>query len=112
MDAVLLNATPEKQRDVTLVVLKSGRLTGQDAGVKILDRLVTEKIDEESKESSNDEPDFLELNDATKRASKEIQLDKEPPEALESNKDEYQFVNPIAKVKPSKATNPASPYDL
>ena len=91
-------------------------MTNEDTGIKLLDRLVTEKIDEESEESLGDEPDFLELNDATKRASKEVQLDKEPPETLESDKDEYQFVNqvvnPIAKVKPSKATNPVGPYDL
>ena len=122
MDAVLLNNTPEKKEDIALVVLKSGRLTGEDTGIKLLDRPVTEKIDEESEESekseesSSDEPDFLELNDATKRASKDVQLDKEPPEVLESDEDEYQFinqsVNPIAKAKPSKATNPAGPYDL
>ena len=116
MDAVLLNNTPEKKEDIALVVLKSGRLTGEDTSIKLLDRPVTEKIDEESKESSGNEPDFLELNDATERASKEVQLDKEPPEALESDEDEYQFVNqpvnPIAKVKPSKATNPTGPYDL
>ena len=97
-------------------MLKSGRLTGEDTGIKLLDRLVTEKTDKESKESSGDEPNFLELNDATKRASKEVQLDEEPPEVLESDKDEYEFVNqavnPIAKVKPSKATNPTCPYDL
>ena len=75
MDAVLLNNTPEKKEDIALVVLKSGRLTGEDTGIKLLDIPVTEKIDEESEESSGDEPDFLELNDATKRASKEVQLD-------------------------------------
>ena len=89
MDTILLNNTPEKQKGIALVVLKSGRLTGEDSGVKILDRPVTKKIDEESEESSRDEPDFLEFNDATIRASKEVQLDKEPPEALESDKDEY-----------------------
>ena len=47
-------------------MLKSGRLTGEDTGIKLLDRPVTEKIDEESEESSGDELDFLELNDATK----------------------------------------------
>ena len=116
MDAVLLNNTPEKKEDIALVVLKSGRLTGEDTGIKLLDRPVTEKIDEESEESSGDELDFLELNDATKQASKEVQLDKEPPEVLGSDEDEYQFVNqpinPIAKAKSSKATNPAGPYDL
>ena len=91
-------------------------MTGKDTGIKLFDRPVTEKIDKESEESSGDEPDFLEHNDATKRANKKVQLDKEPPEVLESDEDEYQFlnqvVNPIAKVKPSKATNPAGLYDL
>ena len=64
-------------------------MTGKDTGIKLLDRPVTEKIDEEFEESSGDEPDFLELNDATKRASKEVQLDKEPSEVLESDEDEY-----------------------
>ena len=116
MDAVLLNNTLEKKEDIAQVVLKSSRLTGEDTGIKLLDRPVTEKTDEETEESSGDKLDFLELNDAMKTASKEAQLDKEPPEVLESDKDEYQFVNqpvnPIAKVKPSKATNPAGPYDL
>ena len=116
MDAVLLNNTSKKQKDIALVVLKSGRLTSEDIGIKLLDRSVTEKTDEESEESSGDEPDFLEFNDTTKTASKEVQLDKEPPEVLESDEDEYQFVNqvvnPVAKDKASKATNPADLYDL
>ena len=64
-------------------------MTGKDTGIKLLDRLVIEKIDEESEESSVDEPDFLELNDTTKIVSKEVQLDKEPLEVLESDEDEY-----------------------
>ena len=72
MDAILLNATLEKKEDIALVVLKSGRLIGEDTGIKLLDRPVTEKIDEEFEESSGDEPNFLELNDATKRVSKEV----------------------------------------
>ena len=91
-------------------------MTDEDTGIKLLDRPVTKKTDQESEESSGDEPNFLELNDATKTTSKEVRLDKEPPEALESDEDEYHFVNqavnPIAKVKPRKATNPAGPYDL
>ena len=116
MNVVLLNNTLGKQEDIALVVLKSGRLTSEDTGIKLLDRLVTEKTDEESEESSGDEPNFLELNDAIKKASKEVQLDKEPLEVLESDENEYQFVNqavnPVAKVKSSKATNLAGPYDL
>ena len=93
MDAVLLNTTPEKKEDIALVVLKSGRLTGEDTSIKLLDRPVTKKTDKESEESSGDEPNFLELNGATRRASKEVQLDKEPLEVFESDEDEYQFVN-------------------
>ena len=47
MDVVLLNNTAKKQEDIALVVLKSGRLIGEDIGVKLLDRLVIEKIDKE-----------------------------------------------------------------
>ena len=116
MDAVLLYNTHKNQENIALVVLKSGRLTGEDTSIKLLDRLVTEKKDEKSEESSGDELDFFKLNDITKTASKEVQLDKEPLEVLESDKDEYQFVNQavnsVAKVKPSKAINLARPYDL
>ena len=38
IDVVLLNATPEKKEDIALVVLKSGHLTGEDTGIKLLDR--------------------------------------------------------------------------
>ena len=69
MDAVLLNATPEKQEDITLVVLKSDQLTGEDTGIKLPDRLVTEKTEDESDESSDDKPDFIELNNATKESN-------------------------------------------
>ena len=116
MDAILLNATPKKQEDIALVVLKSGRLTSEDIGIKLLDRPVTEKTEDESDKSSDDEPDFIELNNATKKATKQVLLDNEPSEVIKPDEDEYQFVNqainPIAKVKPSKATNPAGPYDL
>ena len=49
MDAVLLNNTPEKKEDIALVVLKSGRLTGEDTSIKLLDRPVTEKIEKNLK---------------------------------------------------------------
>ena len=97
-------------------MLKSGRLTSEDTSIKLLDRPVTKKIEDEFDESSDDELDFIELNNATKKATKQVQLDNEPSKVIEPHEDEYQFVNqainPIVKVKPSKATNPAGPYDL
>ena len=89
MDAVLLNATPEKQEDIALVVLKSGRLTGEDINIKLLDRPVTEKTEDGSDESLVDEPDFIELNNATKKATKQVQLDNEPSKVIEPDEDEY-----------------------
>ena len=80
-------------------------MTGEDTSINLLDRPIIEKIDKESKESSSDELDFLEFNDVTKRAIKDVQLDKEPPKDLKSDEDEYQFVNqvvnPVAKIKPT-----------
>ena len=44
MDAVLLNNTPEEKKDIALVVLKSGRLTGEDTGIKLLDRQLLKRL--------------------------------------------------------------------
>ena len=93
MDAVLLNATPEKQENIALVVLKNGRLTDEDTGIKLLDRPVTKKMEDESDESSDDKPDFIELNNATKKETKQVQLDNEPSKVIGPDEDEYQFEN-------------------
>ena len=101
MDVISIDNTANKQEDIALVMLKSGRLTGEDTGVKILDRQVENEFDQ----SSDDEPDFIEMNNATKKATKQVQLDNEPSEVIELDENEYQFVNqainPIAKVKSS-----------
>ena len=89
MDAVLVNNTAKKQKDIALVVLKSGRLTSEDIRVKLLDGQVIEGVEEESEESLGDELDFLKLNDATKKTTKEVQLDNETLKVLEDDEDEY-----------------------
>ena len=116
----MLTSQEAKEREnTTLVVLKSGRLTGEDTGIKMLAKepIQEEKEGEEkSKESYEDEPDFLELNEATQKATKEVRLEDNLPDVLEQDKDEYQFVNkpssPVFKKKTDKAINPADPYEL
>ena len=100
-------------------MLKSGRLKGEDTGVKMLNREPIEEEkegEEEFEESSEKELDFLELNEATQKATKEVRLEDNPANMLEQNEDEYQFINrpssPVFKSKAGKAINPADPYDL
>ena len=72
--------------------------------------------EEEFEESSKEEPDFLELNEAMQKTTKEVRLEDNPVDLLEQDEDEYQFVNkpssPVFKRKTDKAINPADPYDL
>ena len=60
----------------------------EDTRVKILDKQVTEKVEKKFKKSSKNQPDFFELNNATKKETKEVQLNNEPPEVLKVNEDE------------------------
>ena len=116
----MLTSQETKERENTaLVVFKSEWLTGEDMGIKMLARepVPEEKEgEEESEESSKDEPDFMELNKATQKATKEVWLEDNPPDLLEQDEDEYQFVNkpsnPVFKRKTDKAINPADLYDL
>ena len=89
MDAVLVNIKTKKQENIALLILKSGQLTGKGTGVKILNRQVTKEMEEEFEESSGDERDFLELNDATKKATKEVQLNNKYSKVLEIDEHEY-----------------------
>ena len=81
----MTNKATKERENTALVLLKSRQLICKDTGIKILDR---EPIEEEKEE---EEPDFLELNEATQKATKEVQLDDDPPILLEANEDEYQF---------------------
>ena len=58
---------------------------GEDTGIKMLARepIQEEKEgEEESVESSEEEPDFLELNEATQKATKKVRLEDNPPDLL------------------------------
>ena len=86
IDAVLTSQEAKERENTALVVLKSGRLTGKDTGIKMLAREPIQKEkegEEESEVSSEDEPDFLELNEATQKATKEVRLEDNPPDLLE-----------------------------
>ena len=92
IDAILTSQEAKERENTALVVLKSGRLTGEDTGLKMLARETIQEEkggEEESEESSEDEPDFLELNEATQKATKEVRLEDNPPDVLEQNEDEY-----------------------
>ena len=92
INAVLTSQEAKKRENTALVVLKSGRLMGEDTGIKMLAREPIQeekKGEEESEESSKDEPDFLELNKATQKATKEVRLEDNPPDLLEQDEDEY-----------------------
>ena len=119
INAVLTSQEAKERENTALVVLKSGPLMGEDTGIKMLAKEPIQEEqegEEESEESSEDEPDFMELNEATQKATKEVRLEDNPPDLLEQDDDEYQFVNrsssPIFKRKTDKAINPADPYDL
>ena len=116
---MLTNEATKKRENTALVILKSGWLTGKDIGIKILNRKSIEeekKKKKEFKEFSEEELDFLELNKATQKVTKEVQMVDDPSEMLEQNEDEYHFVNRLTslvfKSKASKAINPVDPYDL
>ena len=92
IDAVLTSQEAKERENTALVILKSGRLMGEDTSIKMLARepIQEEKEgEEESEESSEDEPDFLELNEATQKATKEVRLEDNPPDLLEQDEDEY-----------------------
>ena len=119
IDALWTSQEAKERENTALVILKSGRLTGEDTGLKMLARELIPKEkegEEESEESSEEELDFLELNEATQKATKEVWLEDHLPDLLEQDEDEYQFVNrppsPVFKRKMDKAINPADPYDL
>ena len=68
-------------------------MIGKDTRIKILEKEPAKKVKEKFEESSNNKPNFIELNDATKRATKEVQLDIESLEILELDEDTWKFLN-------------------
>jgi hypothetical protein len=100
-----------------MVVLKSGRKTSQDTRMGVIEEGV-EDIEEEaaSQGSSEEDPDFSQLNETTKDAANGVHFDRESSLAVEPNEDEYQHVNQepraLFREKDSKTHNPVGPYDL
>ena len=84
-----MNNKIEKQEDIAFVVLKSGWFSGEDIEVKILNKQPTKEVEEEFENSSYDKLDFIELNDAMKKATKQIQLDNKLSKVIEPDEDKY-----------------------
>jgi hypothetical protein len=71
-----------------MVVLKSGRKTGQDIGMNVIEEGI-EDIEEEaaSQDSSKKDPDFSQLNEATRDATNGVHFDRESSLAVEPDED-------------------------
>jgi hypothetical protein len=109
-----VEVAPAKQ---AMVVLKSGRKIGHDIGMSVIGEEIKD-IEEEaaSQNSSGEDPDFSQLNEATRDAANDIHFDRESSLAVEPNEDEYQHVNQepraLFREKDTKTYNPSGPYDL
>lgn len=101
----------------TMVALKSGCKTSQNIGMSVIEEEV-ENIEEEatSQNSSEEDLDFFQLNEATKDATNGVHFDQESSLAVEPNEDVYQHVNQkpraLYRGKDTKAYNLFGPYDL
>ena len=108
----------KRTRTSAMVILKSGRTTGIDAGNPPgMDPIhEDDEEDEVSEELSDDEPEFSELNDTTKDTARGVHFDQDLAHDVGFDKDEYQHVGKESpsrfQSKASKAKNPSDPYDL
>jgi hypothetical protein len=109
-----VEVAPTKQ---AMVVLKSGRKTGQDIGMNVIEE-ESEDIEAElaSHNSLEEDPDFSRLNETTRDAANGVHFDRESSLAVEPNEDEYQHVTQeprtLYRGKDTTTHNPARPYDL
>jgi hypothetical protein len=100
-----------------MVVLKSGHKTSQDIGMNVIEDGV-EDIEEEvaSQSSSEEDPDFSQLNEATRDTANGVHFDRESSLVVKLDEDEYQHVNqePRALYRSNDTTthNPSGPSDL
>ena len=88
---MLTNKVAKERENMALVILKNGWLTDEDTSIKMLNREPIEEEkekEEESEESLEEEPYFLELNEATQKAIEEVQMVDYPPKMLKQNEDE------------------------
>jgi hypothetical protein len=108
---------PRNRQSSIRAVLKSGRIIGEDSGPPAFETIEeTAEDDEVSLDSSNTEMDFTRLNEETQHAAQDVRFDRESSVAVEPDEDEYQYINQepliIQRRRTTKASNPASPYDL
>jgi hypothetical protein len=100
-----------------MVVLKSGHKTSQDTEMSAIEEGV-EDIEEDaaSQNSSEEDPDFSQLNETTKDTTNGVHFDRESSLVVEPDEDEYQHVNQepttLYRGKDTTTHNPAGPYDL
>jgi hypothetical protein len=109
-----VEVAPTKQ---AMVVLKSGRKTGQDTGMNVIEE-ESEDIEAEvaSQNSSEEDPDFSRLNETTRDAANGVHFDRESSLAVEPDEDEYQHVTQepraLYRGKDTTTHNLTGPYDL
>jgi hypothetical protein len=110
-----MTPTDQKNQQV-MVVLKSGRKTGQDIGLSIIEEGEEPEEEVVSQGSSEEDPDFPQLNETMRDAVNDVQFERESSLAVEPDEDEYQYVDreprTLYKGKSDKANNPSGPYDI
>jgi hypothetical protein len=107
--------TDQKNQQV-MVVLRSGQKTGLDTGLSIIEEGEEPEEEVASQGSSEEDPDFPQLNETMRDAANEVQFERESSLAVEPDEDVYQHVNreprTLYKGKSDKANNPSGPYDI
>jgi hypothetical protein len=85
-----VEVAPTKQ---AMIVLKSGRKTGQDTGMNVIKEEGEDiEVEAASQNSSEEDPDFSQLNETTRDAANGVHFDRESSLAVEPDEDEYQHV--------------------
>jgi hypothetical protein len=84
-----VEVAPTKQ---AIVVLKSGRKTGQDTGMNVIEEEGEDIEAEVASQNSSEDPDFPRLNETTRDATNGVHFDRESSLAVEPDEDEYQHV--------------------
>jgi hypothetical protein len=110
-----MTPTDQKNQQV-MAVLKSGRKTGQDIGLSIIEEGEEPEEKVASQGSSEEDPDFPQFNETMRDTANEVQFECESSLAVEPDEDEYQHVNrkprTLYRGKSDKANNPSGPYDI
>ena len=109
-------APTDSENQQVMVVLKSGRKTCQEIGLSNIEEREEPEEEIVSQDSSEEDPDFPQLNETMRDAANEVQFERESSLAVEPNEDEYQHVNREPKIlyseKSDKANNPSGPNNV